>query len=359
MQRFFTIVMCLFGSIQGYALNITDTLIVAYRPSPPFVIAEEDHLEGVSVWLWERCAKELHLPYKLVEMEFGEMLDSVATGGVDVSINPLTITSRRLKKMDFTHSFYASHSVIVKGEMSALRKVYDTAKSIFSINFWSGFLILMTLILLFGVLMWFFENSENNDKFRKGIPGIGDGVWWAVVTMTTVGYGDKTPSSRGGKIVALVWMFSGLLFISGLTASVASSLTVDKLASDSTEFLDFKDRTVGTIQHSSSAQYLRDHYFRSIKLYNEIEKGLNGVLENKVEAFIYDEPIVRYQIYNHERFKNLAILHKKFGVQFYGFALPKHNTELTSEISQKIIDICERNDWQDILHLYGCGDHHH
>jgi voltage-gated potassium channel len=49
-----------------------------------------------------------------------------------------------------------------------------------------------------------------------------DGVWWAVVTVTTVGYGDIKVHTVGGRVVAMVLMFVGLGFIAVLTASIAS-----------------------------------------------------------------------------------------------------------------------------------------
>jgi CubicO group peptidase (beta-lactamase class C family) len=51
------------------------------------------------------------------------------------------------------------------------------------------------------------------------MPGIGIGIWWATVTMTTVGYGDKAPMTPGGRIVGLIWMFVGVITISGFTVT--------------------------------------------------------------------------------------------------------------------------------------------
>jgi voltage-gated potassium channel len=47
-------------------------------------------------------------------------------------------------------------------------------------------------------------------------------MWWAVVTVTTVGYGDIYPRTVGGRIVAMLLMLVGIGFISVLTATIAS-----------------------------------------------------------------------------------------------------------------------------------------
>jgi Ion channel len=48
-----------------------------------------------------------------------------------------------------------------------------------------------------------------------------DGVWWAVTTMTTVGYGDITPRTNYGRVVAIVVMLVGIGFIALLTGALA------------------------------------------------------------------------------------------------------------------------------------------
>lgn len=52
-----------------------------------------------------------------------------------------------------------------------------------------------------------------------------DGVWWAVTTVTTVGYGDEHPHTTSGRIIAIVVMFVGIGFVAILTAGAAERFT--------------------------------------------------------------------------------------------------------------------------------------
>jgi voltage-gated potassium channel Kch len=57
----------------------------------------------------------------------------------------------------------------------------------------------------------------------KTYPTIWDAWWWAIQTVTTVGYGDNPPQSAGGKVVASALMIGGLAFLSVITATITSS----------------------------------------------------------------------------------------------------------------------------------------
>ncbi len=61
------------------------------------------------------------------------------------------------------------------------------------------------------------------------IQSVGDGLWWAVVTMTTVGYGDAYPVTGTGRAIAVALMFGGIALLGVVTATFASWL-VEKVS---------------------------------------------------------------------------------------------------------------------------------
>ncbi|HEY3843869.1 MAG TPA: potassium channel family protein [Acidimicrobiales bacterium] len=74
------------------------------------------------------------------------------------------------------------------------------------------------LLFLAGWLVMLFEANVPGSNIHD----YGDALWWAVVTVTTVGYGDRFPISDGGRAVAVVLMMVGIGLIGVLTATVAS-----------------------------------------------------------------------------------------------------------------------------------------
>ena len=64
-----------------------------------------------------------------------------------------------------------------------------------------------------------------------------DGIWWAVVTVTTVGYGDIAVKSVGGRIVAMIVMLVGIGFLSVLTATIASHFVKTESEEEANELM--------------------------------------------------------------------------------------------------------------------------
>ena len=90
--------------------------------------------------------------------------------------------------------------------------------------------LLATMIVLAvsSVLVLQLESKSANANIKTG----GEALWWAVVTITTVGYGDYYPVTPGGRLVATVVMFCGVGIIGSLASILASVLVPTPKASD-------------------------------------------------------------------------------------------------------------------------------
>jgi voltage-gated potassium channel len=58
---------------------------------------------------------------------------------------------------------------------------------------------------------------------RNDFPNLGRGLWWAVQTVTTVGYGDVTPRTTTGRVLGTVVMAAGIGFVTVLTAAITAT----------------------------------------------------------------------------------------------------------------------------------------
>jgi voltage-gated potassium channel len=93
-------------------------------------------------------------------------------------------------------------------------------------------LYLTILVITFGaVIVLAFEKQSPNANIKN----YGQALWWAVCTIATVGYGDYTPVTTGGRISATLVILTGLATISIVTATVASRFVTGPATAQQTE----------------------------------------------------------------------------------------------------------------------------
>jgi voltage-gated potassium channel len=85
-----------------------------------------------------------------------------------------------------------------------------------SVGLATGVIVTATAIVVAGsgVLMWLLDRNE--------YPNVGVAMWWAAQTVTTVGYGDVTPSKPAGRIIGLFVMLYGIAFVTIFVAAITS-----------------------------------------------------------------------------------------------------------------------------------------
>ncbi|WP_294345090.1 transporter substrate-binding domain-containing protein [Prosthecochloris sp.] len=324
-------------------------LIVGIKQAPPFSMKnKEGEWEGISVELWKKIAQDNGFSYKFRESELENLLDNVSTGEHDASVAAITVTGERENLVDFSQPFFLSGLAI------AVRENSSNWGRVIKVFFSSGFLrivLLLSLILLVsGFLVWFFERVKNPEQFG-GSPakGIGHGFWWAAVTMTTVGYGDKAPKTPGGRMVALVWMFASLIIISGFTAAITTALTVGSLDVPIKGVHDLHTIKTGTVSGSTSIQFLTEEYI-SFQEFGTIEEALQSLQGGRIDAVVYDEPIMRYMTAS-GGFEDIRVLEHSFKHEYYAIALPP-GSPLAEKINRSLLDYTASKRWRLILFKY-------
>ncbi len=326
------------------------TLIVGTKIAPPFAMkAEDGHWEGISIELWDRIAQKLDINYEWQEHNLKSLLSGISDTSLDAGIAAITITSEREKHFDFSHSYYSTGlSIAVPTDTN--NGWLNVLKGIFSKRMLIIVLMLAAVLFLVGTLAWFLERKKNPEHFSPHpLAGIADGFWWAAVTMTTVGYGDMAPKSLGGRIVALFWMFSSLLLLSGIIAGIATTLTLSKIQPLISGPEDLARVRVASIDKSTSAYYLKDHHIKS-RYYASVLNGLDAIKQGKVNAMVYDAPLLVHLIKNHFE-GDLEVLQSRFELQDYGIAFPE-NSNLRESVNRVMLDIIHEPEWQDILKTY-------
>ena len=112
-------------------------LIVGTKIAEPFVIKEgEAKYGGIAIDLWIRIAAELNLNYEFREYDLEGLLNATISHEVDLAVAPLTITSEREKKLDFSHPFFITglSIAIPKKEEGGFIKILDRISSLEFLN---------------------------------------------------------------------------------------------------------------------------------------------------------------------------------------------------------------------------------
>jgi len=228
--------------------------------------------------------------------------------------------------------------------------IWSYLANMFSWNFISAILILLSVILLFGFLVWLFERKKNKEEFGDGIKGIFHGFWWSAVTMTTVGYGDKSPKTFGGRFIGLIWMFMAIIMISSLTAGIASSLTVQNISNEINSVQDLDNFEVITVAGSSAEELLDQYNIRSEEVVNERE-GIQLIQDKKSALFVYDQPILKYEIDRRKLNNELEVLQHTLKRDYYSYSFPK-GSELIKEINPVLIATLKTMKWNNLIKDY-------
>jgi ABC-type amino acid transport substrate-binding protein len=249
--------------------------------------------------------------------------------------------------IDFSYAFFRSSLGVVVAEkrQAGLAAIWD---ALTSRAFLSVVGVLAGVLFLVGALVWLFERKHNSAQFERDPKrGLFSGFWWAAVTMTTTGYGDKAPTTVGGRILAILWMFTALIVTAGFTAQLAASLTTDSIQHQITSPTDLAVMRVGNVANAASGAALQSHGVRP-RAYASVSAGLKAVADGEIDAFVHDEPILVWEI---GQARGVALAPLRFAPQDYAIVLPP-NTPWREAVNRALLEVLASDRWTAIQRRY-------
>jgi len=326
-------------------------LLVGVVAAPPVYIKTADNRwGGFGIDIWQTLAKDMDLAFEFREFNTLEsMLTALEKKEIDV-IPAMAVQDRFESVMDFSQSYLKSGlSIAVPAEGTDYRWM-NVVKSVFSPQILKAVGLMFLMSLIIGIIVWSFEKRRNSEMFGEGnVNGIGQGIWWAMVTMTTVGYGDKSPKTLGGRIFAIVWMIFSIVFIAAFTATITTQLTLTELRGKVHGFNDLYSVRVGSISGSEGFAFLAKKGVSVIQFENS-QDGLAAVESRKIDAFVQDEKILQYLIKT-EFPGRLQVVGGTFDEYFVSIALQR-NGNLRKAINQALLKFMKTESWEELLNRY-------
>lgn len=290
-MRFLLLALAMFAVIPARG---EDVMRVGIHDKPPFASkTAAGDWEGIGVTLWKDVALETGLRYEFVEMPYADILPAVADGRLQAAVGEFEITAKALKTVKFTQSYLESSTGVALQQGAWQPDWIAITKEFFNWTLVAVLLAIFSGLLLVSFLVWIFERNHHTGHFRGGLAGFGSALWFSASTMTTVGYGDKTPSTFWGRMVSFVWMLAGVLLVAGFTATVASSVATARVSEKITSPSDLSRVSCGTLNGSVAQEYLRQHGIPS-RAYDSIESALHALSHREIQAVVADEISLRY-----------------------------------------------------------------
>ena len=325
------------------AMAAGGVLRVAARTLPPFVIYENRAYSGFEVALVRLIGARLGMQVEIYAVDtVAKQIDDITRGVARLGLGGVAITAPREEVVNFSLPVLDT-GLTVMTPTDASQGIGDRILAFLRAIRSSD---LPWLLIVFGVavlvaahLIWWLERHHNPDFAVPYRRGIWDSFYWSVVTMSTVGYGDKVARGRLGRVFALVWIALGTLVFASFTAAIASSLAVNELRGEISGPADLPGHRVAAVSGSTGETYMVALGVGPV-LVEEIDKAYDLLAVGDVEAIVFDAPVLRFHAAR-EGAGAVATVGPLFEKVQYGMMLGEEDTDLRERINLVLLELIE------------------
>ena len=322
-------------------------LRVAVYDAPPYGHVEPDgSIDGVSVDLWRRAAEVMGRRYRFVPVSQTQaILDGLEQNKFDAAIGAITITPERLARVDFSYPAHRSGVAVAvrkdRGATAALRNLRRDHRGTRSPR---------------RLHRRAAGRDGRGDVARRKAETIGGArirrrfpARWRVLgggDHTTVGYGDKTPKTTSGRMIAIAWMLASVALVSILSTSLVAKMTADRVAGGyRPSDVDLQGKRLAAVAYSSGAEYLDERHL-SYTPFDDLAGALTALGAGQADAVVNSVGALQYLIA--ARFGGTVETPQGILAPAYmAFALP-HGSALKEPLDRALIEITASPEWRRI-----------
>jgi len=311
-------------------------------------VQADGSISGISVDLWRRIVGEMEWQFELTPVSDMEaILSGLEQGPFDAAIGAITITPERAERVDFSYPAHRSGvAVAFRKETGLLAELMSYGAAAADLG--SLILVILTMLFLTGIVMWYIERPNRSapaeTETESSVVNLRDGIYWAVVTMTTVGYGDKTPKTHYGRLIAIVWMLSSVILVSLLSTSLVSRLTAERVESGTGgAAVDLTGKKLAAAVHSSGAEYLDELHLPYTK-YQNLPEALEALANGQSNAVVNSMGALQFFIAKRYA-KRLQMPQGLLAPAYMAVALPEHSP-LKKPIDRALMKITAGAEWR-------------
>jgi len=333
-------------SASTSSVSARPKLRVAVGLIKPFVLEEDGKLTGFSIELWDKISQEAGLAGDFaVKSNVKELLASIKSQKSDIGIAALSITADRDKEFDFSYPIFEGGLQILVLSQPSANPVTSFVEGIFSATFLQLIGIMLIIILVPAHVVWLFERRREVSLIsaKNYFPGIFEACWWALSTLAT--QAEEMPKSPAGRVVALIWMFTSVVFIAYFTATVTTSLTVQQLKSNINGPSDLPGKNVASVTGSTSVAYLRENNIK-VTEFPRSGDAFDALIQKQVDAVVFDAPVLLYYASRDGKGK-VQVVGNLFRQESYGIVFSP-NSPYRKPVNTALLTLKENGTYQEI-----------
>jgi polar amino acid transport system substrate-binding protein len=319
--------------------NLNKVFRVGVAGSEPFVVKKATGTDGISVEIWQALAAQTGWRYQLQLYENVPLaLDALASNKVDLVVGPVSITAERAQSMRFSQPYFQSSLSIMS--RTGAPTLWQRVAPFFSRSFFVAVGVLLFVLALVGTLIWLAERRMPGAHFpQRPVRGIANGIWFAIVTMSTVGYGDLAPKTFLGRFVSGVWIIISVITATSLVAGIASTLTLTAMRTTAISTAEqLSGRSVAVLTNSPGETFAR-RWGAHLRGVESLQDGYTLLKQQAVDALVFDRPQLLYYL-NERHDPAVAVSNAEYMRQNYGFATPL-SSALVHELNVHLLQLEE------------------